>query len=119
MEIPDTLETLIRRFIFNPLIDMAESCEKLARRVIRALPRKKPVIVFVDETDLHDRRKTLEVLGKRCMTRVSKVVRVMIDVETVFPFKRLTVEPGRSWRKDELPAHEWQKVWDGGGRTGR
>ena len=32
-----------------------------------------------------------------CMMRVSKVVRVMMDDETVFPFKSLMVEPGRSW----------------------
>ena len=31
-----------------------ESCANLARSVIRALPRKKPVIVLVDETGLHD-----------------------------------------------------------------
>ena len=34
----------------------------------------------------------------RCMMRVSKVVRVMMDDETVFQFKSLTVKPGRSWR---------------------
>ena len=41
----------------------------------------------------------IEWLGKRCMMRVSKIVRVMMDDETVFPFKHLTAEPGRSWRK--------------------
>ena len=41
----------------------------------------------------------IEGLGKRCMMRVSKVVRVMMDDETVFQFAHLTVEPGRSWRK--------------------
>ena len=30
--------------------------------------------------------------------RVSKIVRVMMEDETVFPFKSLTVEPGESWR---------------------
>ena len=33
------------------------------------------------------------------MMRVSKIVRVIMDDETVFPFKRLTVEPGKSWRR--------------------
>ena len=32
------------------------------------------------------------------MMRVSKIVRVMMDDETEFPFKSLTVEPGKSWR---------------------
>ena len=40
---------------------MAESCENLAGSVIRVLPRKKPVIVLVDETSLHDRRKAMVV----------------------------------------------------------
>ena len=34
----------------------------------------------------------------RYMMRVSKIVRVMMDDETDFQFKSLTVEPGRSWR---------------------
>ena len=34
----------------------------------------------------------------RCMMRVSKIVRVMMDDETEFPFKSLTVDPGKSWR---------------------
>ena len=163
--IPDTVETRLRRFISNPRVDMAESCKSLARSVIRALPRKKPVILLVDETSLHDRLKAMVVsvayewrairggnddvssdsvadgpgrddnedasgfgtelaeaetwsrwrtgasgtspnllmaiegLGMRCMMRVSKIVRVMMDDETVFPFKSLTVEPGRSWKK--------------------
>ena len=42
--------------------------------------------------------KAIEGLGMRCMMRVSKIVRVMLDDETVFPFKSLTVEPGKSWR---------------------
>ena len=52
--IPDTVETRLRRFISNPRIDMAESCKNLARSVIRALPRKKPVILLVDETSIHE-----------------------------------------------------------------
>ena len=35
-----------------------------------------------------------------CMMRVSKIVRVMMDDETVFPFKSLLVEPGRSLEED-------------------
>ena len=38
LRIPDTMETRMRRFISNPLVDMAESCKRLARSVIRALP---------------------------------------------------------------------------------
>ena len=34
-----------------------------------------------------------------CMMRVSRIVRVMMDDETVFPFNSLLVDPGRSWRK--------------------
>ena len=59
--IPDTVETRLRRFISNPRVDMAESCENLARSVIRALPRKKPVVLLVDETSLHDRLKAMVV----------------------------------------------------------
>ena len=59
--IPDTVETWLRRFISNPHIDMDESCKSLARSVIRALPRKKPVILLVDETSLHDRLKAMVV----------------------------------------------------------
>ena len=33
------------------------------------------------------------------MMRVSKAVRVMMEDETVFPFKSLAVKPGESWRK--------------------
>ena len=40
---------------------MAESCANLARSVIRALPRKKPVIILVDETSLRDRLKAMVV----------------------------------------------------------
>ena len=47
--IPDTVETWLRRFISNPRVDMAKSCKRLARSVIRAMPRKKPVILLVDE----------------------------------------------------------------------
>ena len=50
--IPNTVETRLRRFISNPRVDMAESCKNLARSVIRALHRKKPVILLVDETSL-------------------------------------------------------------------
>ena len=59
--IPDTVETRLRRFISNPRVDMAESCKCLARSVIRAMPRKKPVILLVDETSLHDRLKAMVV----------------------------------------------------------
>ena len=59
--IPDTVETRLRRFISNPRVDMAKSCKRLARSVIRALPRKKPVILLVDETSLHDRLKAMVV----------------------------------------------------------
>ena len=40
---------------------MAESCKRLARSVIRALPRKKTVILLVDETSLRDRLKAMVV----------------------------------------------------------
>ena len=53
--IPDTVETRMRRFISNPRVGMEESCENLARSAIHAPPRKKPVILIVDETGLHDR----------------------------------------------------------------
>ena len=59
--IPDTVETGLSRFISNPRIDIAESRERLARSVIRALPRKKPVIVLADETSLRDRLKAMVV----------------------------------------------------------
>ena len=59
--IPDTVETRLRRFISNPRVDMAESCKRLARSVIRALPRKKTVILLVDETSLRDRLKAMVV----------------------------------------------------------
>ena len=49
--------------------------------------------------DFSESAKAIEGLGMHCMMRVSKVVRVMMDDETVFPFAHLTVEPGRSWRK--------------------
>ena len=96
--IPDTVEARLRRFISNPRIDMAESCERFARSVIRAPPRKKPVILLVDETSLKDRLKAIECLGMHCMMRVSKIVRALMDDETVFQFKSLTVESGESWR---------------------
>ena len=57
------VETRLRRFISNPRIGMAESCERLARSAIRAPPRKKPVIVLVDETSLRDRLKAMVVSG--------------------------------------------------------
>ena len=38
---------------------MAESCDNLARSLIRALPRKKPVILLVDETGLYNRLKAM------------------------------------------------------------
>ena len=79
--IPDTVETRIRRFISNPRIDMAESCERLARSVISAPPKKKPVILIVDKTGLQDRLKATEGLGMHCIMRVSRVVRVMMDDE--------------------------------------
>ena len=59
--IPNTVETRLRRFISNDLIDMAECSKNLARSVIRALPRKKPVILLVDETGLQDRLKAMVV----------------------------------------------------------
>ena len=59
--IPDTVETRLRSFISNSHVDMAESCERLARSVIRALPRKKPVILLVDETGLRDSLKAMVV----------------------------------------------------------
>ena len=59
--IPDTVETRLRRFISNPRVDMSESCENFARSVISALPRKKPVILLVDETSLQDRLKAMVV----------------------------------------------------------
>ena len=59
--IPDTVETRLRRFISDPRIDMADSCKRLARSVIRALPRKKPVILLVDETGLRDKLKAMVV----------------------------------------------------------
>ena len=36
----------------------------------------------------------MEGLGMRRMTRVSQIVRALMQDETVFQFKRLTVEPG-------------------------
>ena len=59
--IPDTVETRLRSFISNPRIDMAESCANLARSVIRAPPRKKPVVLLLDETSLQDRLKAMVV----------------------------------------------------------
>ena len=59
--IPDTVEIRLRRFISNPRIDMAESCESLVRSVIRTMPRKKPVILLVDETSLQDKLKAMVV----------------------------------------------------------
>lgn len=44
--IPDTVETRLRRFISNPRVGMAESCENLARSAIRAMQIKKPVTVI-------------------------------------------------------------------------
>ena len=46
---------------------------------IRAPSRKKPVIILVDETGLHDRLKAIEEVGIHCMTRAPKIVRVMMD----------------------------------------
>ena len=43
--------------------------------------------------------KAIEGLGMLCMTRVAKGVRVMMEGGETFPFKNLTVEPGKSWRK--------------------
>ena len=40
-------------------VGMEEYCEDLARSVINALPRKKPVTVRVDETSLRDRLKAM------------------------------------------------------------
>ena len=57
MGTPDTVKTRLRRFISNPRIDMAESCENL----IHAPTRKKRVTVLVDETSLRDRRKAMVV----------------------------------------------------------
>ena len=57
--IPDTVGTLPRRFISNPRVGMAKYCENLARSVIRAQQRKKPVILRVDETSLRDRLKAV------------------------------------------------------------
>ena len=57
LEIPDTVKTRLRRFISNPRIEMSESCDNPAWSVIRALHRKKPVILLVDETSLQDRLK--------------------------------------------------------------
>ena len=59
--IPDTVETRLRRFISNPRIDMEESCKSLARSVIRAMTRKKPVVLLVDETSLRDSLKAMVV----------------------------------------------------------
>ena len=51
----------ILAFPSNDLTDMPESCANLARSVIRALPRKKPAILLVDETGLRDRLKAMVV----------------------------------------------------------
>ena len=51
--------------------------------------------------------KAIEGLGMRCMMRVSKIVRVIMDDETVFPFKSLTVEPGMSWRAKAFKNAGW------------
>ena len=57
--ITNIVETRLRRFISNGLIDMSESSKRIARSVIHALPRKKPVIFLVDETGLRDRLKAM------------------------------------------------------------
>ena len=61
LRIPDAVATRLRRFISNPRIDISESCKRIARSVIRAPPRKKPVIVLVDETRLQDRLNAMAV----------------------------------------------------------
>ena len=76
---PDTVETLIRGFVSNPRIDMSESCETSPER--------------------DSRPAEIEGLDMRRMMRVSKIVRVIMEDEAAFPFKSLTVEPGKSWRK--------------------
>ena len=47
--------------------------------------------------------------------RVSKIVRVMMDDETEFPFKHLTVKPGRSWRRKAKAFKNagWIERWGG------
>ena len=52
--------------------------------------------------DLSESAKSIEGLGMRCMMRVSKIVRVMMDDETEFPFAHLTVEPGKSGRSKAM-----------------
>ena len=49
----------------------------------------------------------IEGLGMRCMMRASKVFRVMMDDETVFPFAHLTVKPGKSWRAKAFKNAGW------------
>ena len=49
--------------------------------------------------DVSESAKAIEGLGKRRMMRVSKIVRVMMDDETVFSFAHLTVKPEKSWRE--------------------
>ena len=56
--------------------------------------------------------KATEGLGTHCMTRASRIVRALMDDETVFPFKSLTVEPGKSWRAKA-------KAFKKAGRIGR
>ena len=163
--IPDTVETKLRRFISNSLIDAAKCFENLAGLVIGNLPKKDPVIILVDETSLRDKLKAMVVavayegravpvaawlyrqtewpmgqveliaemlkwvrdgagggrdlivmadrgignspnllkaiegLGMHYLMRVSKGVRVMMDDKDIFPFRSLTVEPGKSWRR--------------------
>ena len=100
--IPDTVETRLRRFISNPRIDMAESCENLARSVIRALPRKKPVILLVDETSLQDRLKAMVVSvayeGRAIPVAMMTYHQTRLPMGQVEMTAKTLVGPGRSGR---------------------
>ena len=78
---------------------MAESCENLARSVIRALQRKKPGVLIVDETSLRDRLKAM-VVSVACEGRAVR--------------GGGTVKPGKSWRRKAKAF----KSAGGGGRLG-
>ena len=59
--IPDAVESKLRVFIPDSRIDAAKRFENLSWLVIRNLPMKDPVIVFVDEASLRDKLKAMVV----------------------------------------------------------
>ena len=59
--IPDTVETRLRRFIANDLIDLAKSFENLAKLAIDGMPEDAPIVLLVDETSLRDKIRAMAV----------------------------------------------------------